>query len=50
VAVVKTGSDANGFNVTTYYFVGTDQIWTYAGTNDPNVPDLHLREYYTRMR
>ena len=35
---------------TTYYFVGPDLFWVYAGSNDPKMPDLHIREYFRRVR
>jgi hypothetical protein len=37
-------------SVTTYFFVGTDAMWIYAGTNSPKIPDLHIREYFKRIK
>lgn len=42
---LTTGEDT----VSTYYFSGPDTMWTYIGTNRPNVPDLHMREYFKRI-
>lgn len=35
---------------TTFNFVGPDTVWVYTGSTDPNVPDLHAREYFQRVR
>jgi len=35
---------------TTYYFVAPDVFWVYAGSTDPMLPDLHIREYFRRIR
>lgn len=44
----KTAAEEKG--VTTYFFVGPDAMWIYGGTNDPKIPDLHIREYFRRIR
>jgi hypothetical protein len=31
------------------YFDGADAFWIYTGSNDPDAPDLHLREYFKRV-
>jgi hypothetical protein len=49
-AVILTGSEAERQDTTTYYFIGPDTVWTYMGTNHPDIPDLHLREYFSRVR
>jgi hypothetical protein len=50
MAVVETTETVTGVNsVTTYFFVGTDVMWAYVGTNSPKVPDLHIREYFKRI-
>ena len=41
-----TGED----DVSTYFFSGPDAIWVYMGTNRPEVPDLHAREYFRRIK
>ncbi|MCB1629247.1 MAG: hypothetical protein KDI48_16070 [Xanthomonadales bacterium] len=34
----------------TYFFVDENSVWTYAGNNNPKLPDLHIREYFVRVR
>lgn len=35
---------------TTFNFVNRDTVWVYAGGTDSKVPDLHIREYFRRVR
>jgi hypothetical protein len=35
---------------TTFNFVGPNTVWVYTGSTEPNVPDLHGREYFQRVR
>ena len=35
---------------TTFHFDGPDSVWVYAGSTVPGVPDLHVREYFQRVR
>lgn len=37
-------------NITTYFFVGHDEMWVYSSTNNPKIPDLHIREYFKRVQ
>lgn len=51
LVVIKTLEAATGeSSVTTYFFVNADSMWAYVGSNDPKIPDLHIREYFTRVR
>ncbi|TKR30682.1 hypothetical protein FCE95_11290 [Luteimonas gilva] len=51
MAVIETKQTATEEKgVTTYFFIGPDAMWVYGGTNDPKVPDLHIREYFRRIR
>jgi hypothetical protein len=51
MAVIETAEAITGeSSVTTYFFVGTDAMWAYVGTNSPKVPDLHIREYFKRVK
>jgi hypothetical protein len=33
-----------------YYFVDNDTMWIYGGSTDPTQPDLHIREYFVRVK
>lgn len=35
---------------TTFNFVDRGTVWVYPGGTDPKVPDLHIREYFRRVR
>lgn len=35
--------------VSTYFLIGADAMWAYVGSNNPKVPDLHIREYFKRV-
>ena len=35
---------------TTFNFVDRDTFWVYGGDTDPAVPDVHIREYFRRVR
>jgi hypothetical protein len=49
--VIESPEPVTGENgVTTYFFVGHDEMWAYIGTNSTRVPDLHFREYFRRTR
>jgi len=49
--VIESPEPVTGENdVTTYFFVGHDEMWAYIGTNSTHVPDLHFREYFRRTR
>ena len=51
VAVVASTDPKTGKEkVASYYFVDPDTIWIYTGSNDPALPDLHMREYFVRIR
>ena len=47
-SVVQSTLASGKNDVTTYFFVGTDEMWVYAGSSDPTSPDMHLREYFRR--
>lgn len=50
MVVVETAEAVTGErSAITYFLVGTDAMWVYAGTNSPKVPDLHIREYFKRI-
>jgi hypothetical protein len=49
MAVIHVADPEMEDRVTTYFFVGHDAMWTYGGTNSPNIPDLHIREYFKRV-
>lgn len=48
VAVIRVNDPKLGERTSTFYFVAPGRMWIYAGGNDPKVPDLHFREYFTR--
>lgn len=51
MGVIEVSDTATELNrVTTYFFVNPDLIWVYGGSNQPNMPDLHIREYFSRVR
>ena len=51
MAVIETAEAVTGASsVTTYFFVGSNSMWAYVGTNSPKVPDLHIREYFKRVK
>ncbi|WP_182688920.1 hypothetical protein [Marilutibacter spongiae] len=37
-------------DATTFNFVDRDTVWVYAGSTVPGMPDLHVREYFQRVR
>jgi hypothetical protein len=48
--VIQTKDDKTGVvHVGTYHVVDKDLMWVYGGSNDPEVPDLHIREYFRRV-
>jgi hypothetical protein len=36
--------------VTIYHFVDDDTMWIYLGDSSPGLPDLHIREYFVRVK
>jgi hypothetical protein len=50
MTVVQSTRSDGADDVTTYYFVGPDEMWAYTGGDDPAIPDMHLREYFRRLR
>ena len=50
VAVETLKAVTGESSVTTYFLVDPDAMWAYAGSNSSRVPDLHIREYFTRVR
>lgn len=51
MVVIETPETVTGErSVTTYFFVNSDSMWAYVGSNNPKMPDLHIREYFTRVR
>ena len=34
---------------TTFHFAGPNTVWVYTGSTEPNMPDLHAREYFQRV-
>lgn len=50
VAVESTEPFTGDTEVTTYFFVGSDAMWAYAGNNNAKTPDLHIREYFKRVK
>ena len=51
MVVIETPEAVTGeSSVTTYFFVNSDSMWAYVGSNSPKMPDLHIREYFTRVR
>jgi hypothetical protein len=48
--VIRTKDDKTGVvHVGTYHIVDKDLMWAYGGNTDPEVPDLHIREYFRRV-
>ena len=39
-----------GYEATTFNFIGPDTIWVYLGSTDPGIPDINGREYFQRVR
>ncbi len=50
IVIVAIDTVTREDGVATYFFVGPDAMWVYGGTNNPKVPDLHIREYFKRVR
>jgi len=50
VAIAARESATGEEEIWTYFFSGPDAMWTYTGTNRPNIPDLHAREYFRRIK
>jgi hypothetical protein len=50
--VVLKGTDAKTKKVraSVYHVVDKDLMWMYAGTNEAGIPDMHIREYFKRIR
>jgi hypothetical protein len=36
--------------VMTYHFVDDDTMWIYLGDSSPALPDVHIREYFVRVK
>ncbi|NUO75927.1 MAG: hypothetical protein HOQ32_07925 [Lysobacter sp.] len=51
MAVIESAEAVTGERgVSTYFFVGADAMWAYVGSNNPKVSDLHIREYFKRVK
>jgi hypothetical protein len=51
VVVISSTDPKDGkASVTTYNFVIDSLMWAYSGGADPSVPDIHIREFFRRVK